>query len=499
MEIMFETVRCPYLTPALRETQTQEVTQEIRISDGQPDINRVIGAWGQVILRSKEWQGGSLTLTGGVMAWVLYTSGEEQGEQILEEWLPFRMKWELPEGTGEGTMRAQCLLRFADARNVSPRKLMVRCGVSVMLEAMTPATAEIPRPVAEEKSLQLLKHSYPVLLPKEAGEKSFTIEEELTLSVPCPPDAKLLCCTLRPAVTEAKVVLDKVVFRGNGQAHCLYAGENGVLHAQDFELPFSQFVRLEGEYPADAQADVILAVTNLEASFTEAGTLQLKCGLTGQYLVDERRILEVVEDAYDLDRVLTQEQEELTLPSVLETREEPVTAEKDLPLDAEKILDCVFYPDFPESRKHEQGVRILLTGQFQLLYRQTDGSLQCAAARWEETMDFPGDRENRLFARCLPGGPATAVRRDDGAALSAQTGLCLRTLAGQGISVTTRIELGAPIQRDPGRPSLILRRVGNNSLWSLAKAYGTTEAGICRENPPEELQTPGRMLLIPIP
>ena len=53
MQLQFEKQEIPCLHTLKREVQSQEQTQEIRVSDGMPDIGCVIGAWGQVILRSK--------------------------------------------------------------------------------------------------------------------------------------------------------------------------------------------------------------------------------------------------------------------------------------------------------------------------------------------------------------------------------------------------------------------------------------------------------------
>ena len=72
MELQFEKQSLSCLRSVLRQVQTQEQTQEVRISDGMPDIGRVLGAWGQVIVRSKEWGSGTMSLSCGVMAWVLY-------------------------------------------------------------------------------------------------------------------------------------------------------------------------------------------------------------------------------------------------------------------------------------------------------------------------------------------------------------------------------------------------------------------------------------------
>ena len=72
MEIQFDRISVPYLQKLAGQLRAQEQTIEVRLPDGQPDIGRVLGAWGQVIVRSKEWGSGTMSLSGGVMTWVLY-------------------------------------------------------------------------------------------------------------------------------------------------------------------------------------------------------------------------------------------------------------------------------------------------------------------------------------------------------------------------------------------------------------------------------------------
>ena len=58
------------MQPVVQDTQVQEQTQEVRVSDGMPDIGSILCSWGQVILRSKEWDGDTITINGGTMVWV---------------------------------------------------------------------------------------------------------------------------------------------------------------------------------------------------------------------------------------------------------------------------------------------------------------------------------------------------------------------------------------------------------------------------------------------
>ena len=62
----------------------------------------------------------------------------------------------------------------------------------------------------------------------------------------------------------------------------------------------------------------------------------------------------------------------------------------------------------------------------------------------------------------------------------------------------TTLELGQSELPDPDRPSLILRRAGQDSLWSIAKACGTTVEAIQNANGGIDHPKPEQMLLIPM-
>ena len=92
MELQFTSSGCPHLAVALRDVRMAEVTQEVRLSDGLPDIGRVIGSRGQIVLRSKEWQADQITVSGGIMVWILYAPEDGTPLQCVDAWVPFQMK-----------------------------------------------------------------------------------------------------------------------------------------------------------------------------------------------------------------------------------------------------------------------------------------------------------------------------------------------------------------------------------------------------------------------
>ena len=101
--MQFDKKPLQFLRKIVGQLRSQEQTLEVRLPDGLPDIGRVLGAWGQVIVRSKEWNSDRMTVSCGVMAWVLYAPEDEDGVRSVEAWLPFSPKRALSAHTTKPT------------------------------------------------------------------------------------------------------------------------------------------------------------------------------------------------------------------------------------------------------------------------------------------------------------------------------------------------------------------------------------------------------------
>ncbi len=498
MELQFKESVCPCLTRVLGEVRSLEQAQEIRLSDGMPDIGRVLCGWGQVVQRSKEWTADSVSLSAGVMVWVLYAPEDGTQPRWVEGWIPFGIQWDLPQTGPEGNLRIQCLTRFVDARSVSARKIMVRAGIGAMVEAFVPREAVIYTPENDPEDVELKKVRYPMRLPKEAGEKTFSMDEELTLPGTLPPMEKLVYYTMEPEIQEQRVMADKVVFRGCGKLHVLYQDSECRFHSWDFSLPISQYAELSQSHSADAEASVGGAVTALELEAVDGTHLHLKCGMVGQYLVEDLEVLELVEDAYSPSRDITAEEDTLELPGVLEHRRETVPAEQTVAAQGETAVDVVFLPDFPRQRTLENGVGETLSGTFQILYYGPNEEIQAVVSHWEGEMNLPADANTRITALPLsPGEPQILMGGGD---MKVRTDLPLQltATAAAGLPMVKGLSLGEAREPDENRPSLILRRAGERDLWEIAKATGSTVGAIRSANHLQEDPAPGQMLLIPI-
>ena len=498
MEIQFKNTPCGCLDTVLREVQNSEGTLEIRVPDGMPDIGRILASWGQTILRGKEWRSEEILFSGGMMVWVLYAPEDGTGPRCMEGWIPFQMRWDLPGSTRDGQIRIDLKSRFVDARSVSARKIMVRAGLAAMAEALVPGETQLFEPEQPSEEVELKRERFPLRLMKEAGEKTFLLAEELSMPASAPQPEKILYCSLNPEITDQKVLANKVVFRGNGNLHMLYAAEDGKLYSWDFPLAFSQLAELEGSCSGDARVHVILCATTLEPEIDDEGALKLKCALVGQYLVDDLQMVEVVTDAYSPGRGLEVTTQELRLPVILDTGRESVFTEQSISAAAGSVVDVSALADYPRVRNDEDAVQIESPGAMQVLYLDAEGALQSVSGRVEGMCSLRADGNSQVFARPLAVAQPQLLL--GGERMDARWELPVETVTTQytHIPMISALELGEEKNKDSGRPSLILKRVGTDGLWEIAKRTGSTVDAIRKANNLDTEPEPGRMLLIPV-
>lgn len=496
MELEFERKPCSYLRRTVWETREQEQTQEVRLPEGMPDIGNILGAWGQPLMRSKEWNADSVTASGGVMAWVLYAPADGSEPRMVEVWLPMSLRWNMA-GTGKmGSIRCQWLLKGVDGRVLSARKLMVRANVSVQAEALEPWEEELSIAAQIPEDVQLLSNTYPARLVMEAGEKAFLLDDEVSFSAGEAMPERLVSVTMTPDLTEQRVSGGKAVFRGNGNFRIVYQDDQGKIHSRSHQTAFSQLADLDKDYEKDAQLSVTLALSGLEPELVD-GRLRLKCSVVAQYSVSDLMLLELTEDAYSPSRKVSAQVRQLQLPMVLDRCGDQVRFA--CALDGTgQIVDVSVMAEQPALRRAGELCELVCGGQVQVLFYDDNGTLQGRNTRWNTGWELPASVDAEILGMMVQLPEPQVSAGVDQIQVNGELMLEAQTLAHTPLNMVSGLELGEMRSPDAARPSLILRRAGEGSLWDLAKATGSTVEAIRTANDLEEEPIDDRMLLIPV-
>ncbi len=488
MESQWNDRKCTFLRQDLWEIDNLEQVQELRLPDGMPDVGRVLCAWGQSMIRSKEWRGDTVRISGGVTAWVLYAPEDGSEPRCVEIWLPFQAKHNLPQTQRDGVLRGQCYLRSVDARTLSSRKMMVRASVSLSIEALEHTEQPVYQPTALPEGIQLLDKNYPVLLPVEAGERQISVDAEVSCTGGMP--VKLVYAMAYPAITDTEIVGSRGIIRGNCLFRLLYLTDEGKLEGKSVSQPFAQYAELEKEYEKNGELSVLPAIASLETQVHEQ-KIQIQCSLIAQYVLQERQVLSVVEDAYSPCQSVKPVVTQLQLPMVLDQTGWELMADYEKPEDAASVVDITFFADQPTIYRDEMGMHSLCCGNFQLLYADQQGNLRCEMQQWNGEWQLPAAEDSEAKVYLASVEPSAELGN---ASLHFQASF----VSGKGLPVVCGLNVGEKITREEKQPSLLLQRMGTGSLWELAKATGSTVAAIEKANHLTQDAPEGKMLLIPI-
>ena len=496
MELPFEKRVSRFWQQKLYTPVMQEESQEYKLPEGMPDVGRIIAAWGQVVLRGKEWRSRHIGLNGGVMVWVLYAPEGGGEPRRIESWMPFHARVEHSHDGEDGVIRAECLLCSVDARSTSSRKVMLRCNLGILVQTLVPRTAELMEPGELPGDIEVLDRVYPMILTRETGERSFLCEERLALPQGRPPIGRIVYFRLSPRVTEQKVLGSRAVFRGAGELHLLYQDEQEQLHSIDLELPIAQYLDLEGDFEEEAEISNLLCITSVEVEPDSSGELFVRCGLLCQYIVNAPTVIRCLEDAYSPQRELELVQQEVQLPAWLE--EQAMQIELGERLTGEGIpVDQIFFPEPCMVTRNPEGAELRMGGSFQILCRTDEGELTGKCQKTGQTVHL-ATASDTVPCTWLRGG-ARARHEGGGWKVEQTMDASVSSISTKPIGMVAGIRAGELREPDPERPSVIIRaKRGEETLWDIAKVCGSTVSAIQRLNRLEREPEDNRLLLIPV-
>ena len=501
MELEFQQNRIRFLKKALCQVQNQEETLETVIPDSMPDAERILGCWGNPVIRSREWRSGGMTLSGGVEARVLYDAGEETAPQLLEMYLPFSISWDQDMGEEEGPMIHDCRIRSMDARIVNSRKILVRVNLTAKGEAYNRAEEPISTLPEPPSDLELLRERFSTMLPTEIQEKTFLVDEDLELPGTCPEIERIFRLSVQPELTDQKVLGGKGVFKGFLLLHILYLSREGKLCTWDFDVPVSQFAELERVYDNEEELQVTLMLTALELTADEDGRkLRLRCSFIAQCQVMARTEIEVLKDAYSLTRTSAPVLRSLDLPSRLDRQNLRCQGEFSMPIPAGTMIDGVIYPEFPRSVRAEEQIKLEIPFTAAVLYQDEDGKLQARSGSGTTSCETTLAQHCRAEAQATASGAPQWSQGGGSCILRESMNVTVDSYGQEGSEILCGLDLGEEVKRNPDRPSVILRRPHKDEdLWEMAKTFGSTRGAIEKANHLDgKPLDPDKMLLIPV-
>lgn len=485
-----------------RATLEQEETAEMIVPDACPDIWQVLDGEARLLLQRKEAQDGKGEFSGLLKTTILYQPEGEQGIGSMEVTLPFSLSPELTNLTRRSCLHVVPRVLSVDVHLLNPRKVLVRVGYCLEVEGFEPqarslaSLVEDPEPQGIRQRTGELRTFQTVY----AQEKSFTYQDTLVLPAGRPDAAELLRTRAQCVCTEARVIGNKLVFKGEATLQLLCRGDDGNLFTGDFHLPYSQIMDA-GEESEEGLCHMDLLFTDVKCTPAEEDrrSFQVELAVQAQAVLRREVTLPVLTDLYSTSYEAEVQREACPVCRLLEQGEEREDLRQTVEapslgplLDVQVRLGRASQSQDGEDRVLTQEVELML------LYESEEGPAAAhQQAQVAHRLPGQGDGKCTFYVELLR--EPTASPMGEGMEVSCPVCFHWMTLEEEETQVISRVTLGEKRTEAAQGPSVIIRAVRpGEDLWAVAKAYCTTDGEIMEASGLTDQEIyPGQMLLIP--
>lgn len=505
MELELERTELNGCGTILDTTVCREETLEAIVPDACPDILRICDVEGTVCLAGKEAQEGRVELSGTVRAVLLYLPDGADGLRRMEVSLPFTCTADAPGIHPACLVTAVPRVQSADAKLLNPRKVLVRVSLAADIQVFCPSSMSVSSSVPDRAhfGIEQLSQQYDAYVTVCVQEKAFTFSDDLTLSSGKPEAEELLKSRAYVRCNEAKVIGNKLIFKGETQLQLLCRGADGGLFTAEFELPFSQIMEVSGA-GEDAGCEVQVIVTDLDCTMDggDGRLFSVSLDLLAQAVIREARAVQMLTDAYSTMYPMTADYRDYTLARLIDQGEKEITVRELLETGALLKDAADAYASVGPITQNRDGERVTVTAQVSVtaLYQTDEGDMGSVTRPLQVACTLELPEYAVCSCHCCCTAPIFAAAAAGGMEVRFPVSFRYMALASRTVPAISGItmEEGEPLDHSQ-RPSIVLRMVGpGERLWDIAKAYGTTAGDIIQANALEEdAPVGGRLLLIP--
>ena len=506
MELELDRTQLNGFETVLDTAVCHEETLETIVPDACPDIRTVCDTEGVVLLKRKETQDGRAECAGAVQAVILYLPDGADGIRRMDVTIPFTCGMDHADITNGCSVAAMPYLQAIETRLLNPRKVLVRVNLSIQLRVFAPVSTAVCGGVLEPESagVQQMTEQFDTCVIACMQEKPFPYSDEVSLPASKPEAESLLKSRAALRCSEAKVIGNKLIFKGDVRVQLLYRSVEGGLCTAEFEIPFSQIMEVSGA-GEEATCEVQMALTDLDCALEEGSggrTFRITMGLLAQATVRDMRTVNMLTDVYSTAYELVSETQSYILNQVLDHGEKEQTVREILETGvlARDVFDA--YVTVGSVNQSWEGERLILNADVQVtvLYQTEEGGYTAAVRTIPVNCPLELPHTAICSCWCVCTSPVYATPTSGG--IEVRFPICFHYTADEGHKIlsVTAVRLNEEAPRDhTALPSIVLRMVGpGERLWDIAKAYGTTTCDIVQANALEEDAIPeGQLLLIP--
>ncbi|MBQ9510295.1 MAG: DUF3794 domain-containing protein [Clostridia bacterium] len=505
------------VTRIFEETTTKEITAEYNLPDYLPDVTRILCTDAKLCRAGKYINGSVLEFDGEIYFSVIYSTADG-----VIKCAKFSSEYDgsisVGEYSGDCDINAESVIESVGCRLQNPRKLTARAKVKVSVDAVcakctSPAVTGKLTP-DEEQNVQSRTDVLDVCFRVSATDADVKLEENIEIPKNLPQADEIICVLLEPCLTDIRASDGNISYKGNILAKILYSALQETPSSQPEYRCFTKKLPFSGDLSAAGINERCYCtgnccVTSSESLLSpdadgEMRTIELDAVYSVYLDAFCNASSEVTTDMYSTDYESSTEEENVTYETALTSRTfnctQSVCAEINDD-DATEVVCCRATADITNAAKSNG----------KLVF---EGNLTVSAVLYDGNELYSGKTFTSPFrAECdagfVPDGfdyTANAAVMDSTCRIDrgnvcadVEIGINYVIFAKSTASVTSKLSVEKDKPRNVSSVSSITLYYPSktDTMWDIAKKYGTTRAEIAALNGINGEIPSGDVMIIP--
>ena len=481
-------------------SEIREEINDVVIPDTNPDFESVISAFASCTVTEKSLVSGCIRSSGTLETTVYYDSSASENGYLLQNSFSFSMSFDLNKVFPDDKLIFSVKAAETVCEVINSRKIRIKVKLIVSAQIFRADEINISGDILSEdtEGINVLTEKTEMTVLSEIKEKQFAFSEEIRISEDeISGDPDIIRWDSVWSAGEIKKMQNKAMIRGSVEISA-YFFEDDFKKAvkRTYTLPFTQIVECSAEENDDLLTYINQEKCLIKAEMKEDG-ISLKCDLcvTASLMVFKKVETDILSDAYSTQFDTEALTEEVTVFGRLtDVRKESLMEGRfNTPDGVARIIDfcvlgCVLFDNDAITAEYFASV----------MYENEMGQIR----NDKVILSFDPKTEKGIIAcSCFAGAEKINVRTDaSGAVISFDGFFNAKKQSFTVIEQLSDIKADKTKTRDNGKGNLVLKRAEKNeTLWDMAKKYGTTRAAILSSNDiiQEVGVTEGKLIMIP--
>lgn len=481
------------------------VEGDMIVPDSKPDILNTICTSGVVCIYKKEMLEDRIRIDGNINTYIMYMADDSQDKvRGLSTSLDFSENMQVANCKEGMNCKLEAKLKSIEAKVINGRKVGIKAAMEVEVKIYSNEEIQIIEDIQNAEGIQMLKENLTVNSLVGMGENKIYAKDTITIDQ-VDNLAEILKTNVRICDKDIKISYNKILTKSEAEVRIMYLTEDNRINTINAKIPVVGFIDIPNvteENICDVDYEIKNMVLKPNAVEEHSIYIEIEIGVTAT--VYEEKQIHLIQDLYSPSENLEFNKKRITtITGKKTTRETKQIREKVMVegLENRNIIDVDVMPMI--EKEHRSNSRIVYEGELELRFILSNGELQMDTRTIKIPFDYAmegiedGDNTNTNMT-------IEVANQDfivqDGGTVSSNIDMIMNTDSYRNTNMNIMDEIQTNGEREEQDYSILMYIVKkDDTLWKIAKRFGSTIEDIVRTNGIEDENkiVPGQKLFIP--